>query len=130
MFGGCVWYLCVEWDDQLHAVVGNEGRDVLFSQLPILRPHKVCSALIKLANTKFHLIHGLLKDAARPTSRHRVAAESPHSYVFEEHHSVALYFILLEHLWTGRHGELLIRLDQINFFEHFGLLTLCILTQM
>lgn len=55
LFRGRVWYLWVEWDYQLHAVVGNEGCDVFFCQLPILWPQKVCSALIKLANTQFHL---------------------------------------------------------------------------
>lgn len=51
VFRGCAWYLWVERDNQLHAVVSNEGRDVFLSQLPMLRPHKVYSALIKLAKT-------------------------------------------------------------------------------
>lgn len=46
----CVGHLLVERDDQLHAVFIDEGGDITFVQLLVLRHHEVCSALVELSN--------------------------------------------------------------------------------
>lgn len=121
------------WNGTISSMLLSVMKDVMFSFVSFPSSGHTKSALPS-SNWQTRKVSLLswspLKDAALPTSHHRGAAESAHSYLFEEHHGVALDFILLEHLCTGRHGELFIRLDQINFFEHFGLFTLCILTQM
>lgn len=46
----CVGHLRGERDDQLQAVFFDEGGDITFVQLLVLRHDEVCSALVELSN--------------------------------------------------------------------------------
>lgn len=117
------------WNGTISSMLLSVMKDVMFSLLSFPSSGHTKSALPSSNWQTRKVSRSLLRDAAPPASHHRVAAEPPHWYLFEEHHSVALDFILLEDLWTGGHGELLLHLDQINVSEDFGLLALGILTQ-
>lgn len=114
------------WKGTISSMLLSVMKDVMFSFCTFPSSGHTKSAL---PSSNWQTPKKSLKHAAPPTSAHQAAAERGHAHLLEEHHSVALDLVLLEHLRTGRHGHLLIRLDQINVSEHFGLLALCILTQ-